>query len=330
MKQDEVFDEIQKIGHESLNKYETAGGLVDICCGIYIVISCCFIMVHKMMYWLFIWWILAIVMFMILKKLRKMLIYPRIGYALFSNQTKEPRMNIANYIGMFMMYPYFAILQAIYPDWLPNINTLFCINLGIVGSDLGDHVWYYFIAAFTLVFFLYSPYHSSLDELQLMVILLVVIVFTGKLMRTIKTYPFKYWKYPKPTNIIQVLAVLGIAISFEFILFSLFRYDVTDVLKKVLMQYTTSSIGVLISIMLLCLGALYKTPRLYWYSTGVLLMALVTPVMYRIHINPGNLLMLSGTVIFISGIHLLTNFIKENPKIEESNFLEDKVLDDTK
>ncbi len=329
MKQNDAFDSIQQFGHESLNKYETAGGLLDIGCGIYLLASSSFLFVHKIGYWMYLWWIILLGLFLIALYLRKKIILPRIGMAKFSKQIQEPKRNLISRIELIIVFFVYSLWLIADPHFLPTANIVMCFNFGIIGSKSLAKVKYYFIAAFASVPFIYPYFKPDYQNTLVAAFLLFVMALISKWIWTKSSWePCK--KEVKPKNFLQMIFMLIIALAIECFLFTIFRPDVAEFMRNWTSHHTILTVGLVISILMILLGILQRTPRMYGYAVLVIGMSSLSNLMNAIHINPGLLILSSGIIILLSGIRILRQFIKNNPILEDDNFLEDKVLYDTK
>jgi hypothetical protein len=330
MMNEEVFDSIQKLGQKSYKEYYTVGGMLDIFSGIYLIAACYIISIHKVGYWLLMWWVLAIIIYAVQALFRKLIIVPRIGVAKFSEQIKEPRNYRMFYMQWILIFLFYTIWASVDSHFLPAANIVMILNFGIVPYKYAANIKYYLVLSFASIPFIYPYYHSDYENILLCAFFLLIFAVLSKWMWRNRILWEPKISYPKPRKLGQIVTAIVVSLAFEFLLFTIFRPDVTGFIRNWVAVNTTVTIGILSASLIAIMGMMNKTPRMYWYAAIVLLMSFLTPLSYRIHMIPGFLLLVAGLMIVTSGGVILRNFIKNNPIIMDENFLEDKVLNDTK
>jgi hypothetical protein len=329
MQKDEVLVVIQKIGNENLSEYETAGGYLDIFIGIILITLFFFLKIHSYWFWLGLAVPLCLIELLILQSIRKKLIVPRIGVANFTILAGNFKNRTIQYGMFFIIIPVYMIWMTVDPQGLPSANAVAIINFGLIPRSFGQRVWYYFMAAFMLAPLVYPYYRNHYSDILLGGgMLLFFILVTPWMWKNVK----QRWEpciIPKPKNINQAMLVFIMAFLVEFILFTLFKHDVSSIVRNWFFQNLIFGIGLFTSIIIVIIGLAYKIPRMYLYSLLIITLTSLANMINTSLQNSRILFLISGIIILISGIRFFIQFIKKNPIMSDENLLEEKVLDDT-
>lgn len=328
---DALITEIEKLKDKTYQLHKVEDGIMDMVIGLALLLIGLGQKLHSPVSILFLFLIIAFIPFTVLR-LKKKLVYPRVGYVVFSDSREQNR------IYKILLYILFFAVGFVFANFFYNAKQMhgsnhplyyvYCIlvsSLFIYGGFTQKHMLYVVGFCFALPLSGYYFIEQTWFGLPISIVINVTfITAVNWLLRHRK--PIVSREAARRPNIVihSYLAGLGV-LGLTYFLFLTFFFDFTNLLQIWVVAHFEAVFISFIALIVMGFGIAFKAMRYYLYTGLVCLTIVIIRIPNFKLITSQSLLECIGLLVVAIGAILFIRFLKHYPVLAEKEVVPDEI-----